>query len=194
MNANNTPKDTTRREFLQNMALAFGLTTLAPTLVAAAEKLPNKHTNDNNLITAQNYHFISHLSDIILPATETPGAVLAGVPAFISFVVTSQMACEHQQSFILGLNELRTRANKKNTEFVTLSNKQQFRRIQQMDKQAYSSKPPQWAESYRQLKSMILFGYYTSESGATQELIYSAVPGPYRGCVSYQDIGRSWAT
>jgi hypothetical protein len=39
----------------------------------------------------------------------------------------------------------------------------------------------------------VLVGYYQSEAGATQELRYELVPGAWRGCVPYSEIGRATA-
>ena len=41
------------------------------------------------------------------------------------------------------------------------------------------------------LKEAVVFGYYTSQIGASQELGYSPVPGPYRE-VPFSDVGKVW--
>lgn len=43
------------------------------------------------------------------------------------------------------------------------------------------------------MKELTVVGYYTSEIGATQELRYLAVPGPYRGCIPFTEARRTWA-
>jgi len=43
------------------------------------------------------------------------------------------------------------------------------------------------------MKELTLVGYYTSEVGATKELRYAQVPGHYRGCVPFSEVGRTWA-
>jgi hypothetical protein len=46
---------------------------------------------------------------------------------------------------------------------------------------------------FRTLKELTVLGYYTSETGATQELRYVAVPGRFEGCVPFTQVGRAWA-
>ncbi|HMR57922.1 MAG TPA: gluconate 2-dehydrogenase subunit 3 family protein, partial [Cyclobacteriaceae bacterium] len=41
---------------------------------------------------------------------------------------------------------------------------------------------------------LVLAGYFSSEPGATQALQYNPVPGPFRGCVPYAEVGKAWAT
>ncbi len=47
---------------------------------------------------------------------------------------------------------------------------------------------------FRMMKELTLWGYFTSEVGATQALRYVAVPGRYEGCVPYKKGDRAWAT
>ena len=44
------------------------------------------------------------------------------------------------------------------------------------------------------VKELVLVGYFTSEPGATQVLQYNPVPGPFKGCVPYAEVGKAWAT
>jgi hypothetical protein len=46
---------------------------------------------------------------------------------------------------------------------------------------------------FRMMKELTLLGYYTSEAGATRELLHAPVPGRYEGCVPFTAIGRTWA-
>ena len=51
-----------------------------------------------------------------------------------------------------------------------------------------------YRESFKQLKSLICFGYYTSKVGASQELRYLAVPGGYKGSIPYSSTDASWGS
>jgi hypothetical protein len=44
------------------------------------------------------------------------------------------------------------------------------------------------------IKELTLWGYFSSEPGATIALRYSAVPGRYEGCVPYTAGDKAWAT
>ena len=47
---------------------------------------------------------------------------------------------------------------------------------------------------FRTMKELTLLGYYTSQPGATKELRYLQVPGRFEGCVPFANVGRTWAT
>jgi len=46
---------------------------------------------------------------------------------------------------------------------------------------------------YAKFKYLVLAGYYLSEVGATQELRYELIPGAWRACVPFSEIGRATA-
>jgi len=51
--------------------------------------------------------------------------------------------------------------------------------------------------AYMSLKSSVITSYFTSEIGATKVLKYngpSIVLGPYKGCIPFDEIGKTWAT
>ncbi|MFN9666692.1 MAG: gluconate 2-dehydrogenase subunit 3 family protein, partial [Bacteroidota bacterium] len=50
------------------------------------------------------------------------------------------------------------------------------------------------AHYFRMMKELTLWGYFTSEIGATQALRYVAVPGKYEGCIPYKKGDKAWAT
>ena len=46
---------------------------------------------------------------------------------------------------------------------------------------------------YRQLKGLILFGYFSSEEIGKNVLNYDPVPGVFIGCMPLSEIGTVWA-
>ncbi len=67
-----------------------------------------------------------------------------------------------------------------------------------LDKEAkdYMSKkkPEDPTHYFRMMKELTLWGYFTSEAGATKALRYVAVPGKYEGCIPYKKGDKAWAT
>jgi hypothetical protein len=47
---------------------------------------------------------------------------------------------------------------------------------------------------FTMIKQLTLWGYFSSEIGATQALRYVAIPGKYEGCVPYKKGDKAWAT
>ena len=46
---------------------------------------------------------------------------------------------------------------------------------------------------FTMIKQLTLWGYFSSEIGATQALRYVAIPGKYEGCVPYKKGDKAWA-
>ncbi len=47
---------------------------------------------------------------------------------------------------------------------------------------------------YRQLKSMALWGYFSSEEIGMKHLNYDPIPGEYRGCIPLDEVGgKNWS-
>jgi len=64
------------------------------------------------------------------------------------------------------------------------------------EQKAYASnkKKDDPAHYFRMMKELTLWGYFTSEAGATKALRYVAVPGRYEGCIDYKKGEKAWAT
>lgn len=46
---------------------------------------------------------------------------------------------------------------------------------------------------YRTIKSMALWGYFSSEEIGKNVLSYDPIPGEYKGCIPLSDVGNSWS-
>ena len=55
-------------------------------------------------------------------------------------------------------------------------------------------RPPAARSAWGSMKALILRGYYTSEPGASQELVYELVPGRYDPAVAVTPAARAYST
>ena len=131
----------------------------------------------------------------IIPATDTPGAVAAGVPQFIDRQLADWFEpaeAERLRSGLVGLDaEARAKAG---APFAALPAARQDALLREADAEGQAAAKqlkPHWFLSLREITTV---AYFTSEPGATKALRYDPVPGDYRGCVPLKDIGRGWAT
>ena len=62
-----------------------------------------------------------------------------------------------------------------------------------MDKEVISSKKLKGTPFWRLLKELTLFGYFTSEQGATQALEYVPIPGRYDACIPLKPGQKAYA-
>jgi hypothetical protein len=111
------------------------------------------------------YAVISRIADLIIPATDTPGAVGAGVPAYIDMLVAGSE--QHQKVFRAGLAWLTGHR------FNSLSEDEQIALLTPLSDAVDSGRVQSDTEKFwRAIKSMTADGYYTSKIGLVDELGY----------------------
>ncbi|MGH9629598.1 MAG: gluconate 2-dehydrogenase subunit 3 family protein, partial [Bryobacteraceae bacterium] len=127
---------------------------------------------------------ISRIADLIIPETDTPGAVAAGVPLYIDLVVSKDDS--HQQTFRNGLDWLSQQSKEVfGEDFLKLTEEQQISILTPLCKAADMGKSESDGERFfRAIKSMTADGYYTSRIGLTGELGFKggAVLAEYPAC------------
>lgn len=126
------------------------------------------------------YAFADRLCDLAIPVTDTPGASAAGVAGFVLLVLDRGMG-DLKAGMLDAVRRALDAAG--GTEFLQLSAARQAQLLAALDARAYAGEKPasDSAEyAWRRIKAAIVAGYYTSEIGATQELVYEPVPGAFR--------------
>lgn len=185
-----------RREMIRYLALASGLVLMPASLESlAAFSKPTDLTRlgKKGLLNAEQLALLADVSDVIIPATDTPGALAAKAHEFINQFAISCLDVNEQNQILETLDKIAIEANKKsNTGFNTLSTAQKIQLLTEFE-QGKSPFTLKDRENFKQLKSWIVFAYYTSEPGATQELSYLAIPGGYKGNVKFSSVGKAWA-
>jgi hypothetical protein len=146
------------------------------------------------------------LSDMIIPPTDTPGAVDAGVPDFIEIIYGEWYREGERASFSAGLADLDAFCQaQSNVAFNNADEALRVAALQEQERLAGEYKPPASGKFYdlsidentpffSKLKELVVLGYYTSEVGATQELVYLPMPGHYDGAYDFSRVGRSWSS
>ena len=119
------------------------------------------------------YALLSRITDLIIPKTDTPGAVEAGVPDYIDGVVQANTG--QRAKLRKGLewmdHESRRRFKKK---FLQLSEAQQIDILAPLCAAADARKVNTIGERFfAVVKNMTADGYYTSRVGLVQELGYA---------------------
>ena len=139
---------------------------------------------------------VATLAELIIPETDTPGARAARVHEFIDNMLTDWYEEEEAQAFLEGLDDLEQRVRVFGGDsFLGLNQEDQVAFLTKLEEEAYAwQNAGQDGETpfFSTIKSLTLFGYYTSEVGATQELRVMPM-GEYRGDVPFEEIGRAWA-
>jgi len=185
-----------RREAIRKAAMLMGGVISAPAIMGVLNGCTAKPTIDwkPSFLTEDQGILITRVSDIIIPATDTPGAKDVGVPGFIDVMVKDVYTKEDQDRFLDGLTAFNEGAEKKYGDpFIELSPEQQLEYTKEVHALALNEKAPQ-RPFILMTKELTLLGFFTSEPGATQVLQYDPVPGAYHGCVPLEEVGKTWAT
>jgi hypothetical protein len=127
---------------------------------------------------------LAAVSERIIPADATPGAIEAGVPRFIERMLASWYEPLDQQRIHDGLAALDERAHAEfGLDFLSLGESQQDFLLLALDRLGSAS----W---FATIKYLTIWGYYTSEVGITTELQDVVFAGRYEGCAPYTARSR----
>ena len=197
-----------RREMLRRVAVLFGGTLSAPAMlgvmsgISASARAEAAAGANGALLNSDQLKLIADIADILIPRTDTPGAVDVGVPAFIDTLLDSVYPVEQQQRYLQGLAEFAAGAFERHGQpFPELENTTRVGLVREALARALTSDngaPPAWEHRpfILMTKELTLLGFFTSEIGATRVLQYDAVPGAYEACLPLAETGngRTWAS
>jgi len=204
-----------RREALSRVALLMGGTLSAPTLLAFGEA-PQHTTGADFVLNQAQRDLVAEIAEHIIPRTSTPGAKDAGVGPFIELMLKDCYKAQEQQNFLEGLADADAKAmkahgksflatssaeqvallksiEKETIEMMKNANVQQVKVGDNVDKEVVSGKKLKGTPFWRLMKELTLFGYFTSEQGATKALDYVPIPGRYEGCIPLKPGQKAYA-
>jgi len=194
-----------RREALSRVAIIMGGTVLG------AEAFLSGCTTAKTGLTfsADDIAFLNEVGEVIIPATNTPGAKEAKVGEFMSVMVRDCYDEKNQNIFMEGVRELQFKVSKAKIgkSFMEANANERHDLITALDKEVKeasvraaeerkkdpNSKKDVSKHYFTMMKELTLTGFFTSEVGATKALRYVAIPGRYEGCVPYKKGDKAWA-
>jgi hypothetical protein len=213
-----------RREALSSVALLLGGTIIGAEAFLSGCTNSTKNPGAAGLaFSPDDIAFLDEVGETILPATaSSPGAKEAKIGDFMKVIVNDCYEEADQKIFVRGMGQLNDAARKKfNKDFVALSAADKHDFLVAMDKEAkdYMKKKSDFDKAqvekessektkgnnnfkkedmpthyFTMMKQLTIWGFFTSEPGATKALRYIAVPGKYEGCIPYNKGDRAWAT
>jgi len=197
-----------RRDILKYIMMTTGVGfsgSLARQVLAGA--VPNA-TSSRPIFDAATSEKVAILAEMIIPKTDTPGAIEASVPKFIEMMVADwyndqerviffnglaalDMFCEQgfkkpflkckPEQQVTALKDAEAQAKSKNVFSMAMGNDIQSKNI--------DSKTP----FFTKIKELTVLGYYTSDVGAQHELSYDPMPMGYEGDYDFNKVGKQWS-
>ncbi len=190
-----------RRDAIARVSLLLGGTILgAEVFLSGCHNAPEKNIGGGGAnFSNDDIAFLDEMAETILPATNTPGAKDAKVGEFMARIVKDCYTEKDQKIFLDGIQALNEASKKKNGKsFMESTPEQRHDLLVDLDKEQKEymdkKKKEDPAHYFRMMKELTLWGYFTSEPGATKALRYVAVPGKWEGCVDYKKGEKAWAT
>ena len=187
-----------RREALKRIAMlsggALSLSTVTA-VMSGCSSGPEGYTPQT--LTTHQDELVTTISELIIPETDTPGAKAARVNQFVDKMLTDWNYEEEREHFLSGLDQVDESSQQLHgSGFLDLSREQQISVLEQKEQEAKDNPLPNTnlKPFFDQMKEYTLVGYYTSEIGATEELVWNHVAGRYDGCFPYNDVGRAWSS
>jgi hypothetical protein len=183
-----------RREALTLTSLVVGGTIIGSEMwlsgCSPAKKKPVLLSDDDILL-------LDEVGEIILPKTDrSPGAKDARIGEFMKTIVTDCYDEPEQMMFMDGIEKIDGMSKKKFSKpFLKLSADEKSQLIVELDTEAkqYKKENKSNPHYFTLMKQLTIWGYFSSEQGATQALKYNPVPGRYEGCVPYNNRDKAWA-
>ncbi len=190
-----------RRDALARVGLLLGGTVVgAEMFLSGCKNAPEQHlgaggTNFSN----DDIAYLDEIAETILPATDSPGAKEAKVGEFMTRIVKDCYTQADQKIFLDGMQKLNDACKQKNGKsYMECTPDLRHELLVALDKESKTymdaKKKDDPAHYFRMMKELTLWGYFTSEPGATKALRYVAVPGKYQGCIDYKKGDKAWAT
>ena len=181
MSIGDTSFATDRRTLLRGAILLVGGVVLSPRALAATNTV---------FFTKSERIVLDLLCETLIPRTDTPGAIDAGVPAFVEKLMAKWASSSSQQRMRGTIASLVGSARTETGKPLTaLSGPAITTWLTAKDAELLRAGDP----GYLKFKNLVLTGYYYSEAGATKELRYELVPGAWEPAIAIGPDTRTWA-
>lgn len=189
-----------RRQFLKRLSGAVGAATavslLSPAGMSAAfayTPKANSEAQDGSVFSRHEMLLLRDIADTILPKTDTPSASDVDCHGFVDHQLAHVYDGRQQKkmkAFLKRFNEACLK-NYKNVFADLNTTEKAFALVELESERGFSSEDKR---VFKELKSLIVFGYFTSEVGASKVLSYQPLPGGYKGSIPCDENTKSWGS
>ncbi|MGJ8734921.1 MAG: gluconate 2-dehydrogenase subunit 3 family protein, partial [Cellulophaga sp.] len=167
-------------------------------------------------LSPEEKYMVTNLVDIILPTSETPGALDVNIPQFLDLMyhdiekednktLFKNGARIFSKKFTTTFNEDILDGNKKDfekllSEYFNLTD-EETEHVFKTQKMDLKNVPNDIMEHYSLYKFLLsvryytIFGYCTSEKVGEEILAYDPIPGTYQACIPLEEAtgGKAWS-
>jgi hypothetical protein len=194
-----------RRDALRKTGMLAGSAVAIPSLFSLLQSCSQTpRLNWTPIFLDENQaSFISSFVDTILPKTETPGALDVKTDIFLDLVYAKTYGPEAQEKVKGDIDQFNADCKTKfGKVFAELSAEDKVACLKDQEANTTTFNRGVWGTAvgeqkpvgfYRQLKSQVLWGYFSSEEIGKNVLNYDPIPGEYLGCIPVSEVGKVWS-
>lgn len=185
---------------LKAMSASLGATIALPESVFARVAEPFD-PNDLTFFRPRERAQVAMIAEAIIPRTDSPGAIDAGVPGWIEIIVKDCLEPEDQEVIVQGLADLMRRCQSEHgKDLGELSPDQQVAFLTKTHEALLAEKREARREGKRprrtfleQFKELTKFCFASSEVGATEAFDFIYVPGQWIPSMPLEPDQKAWA-
>jgi len=187
-NEDTSPQMMQRREILRRVAWMLGGAVSAPAALAILQGCSAKESGGTaaaftpKFFKGKQADIVTAIADVLIPKTDTSGALDAGVPAFIDSVMADVYPADAQQRLSAGIDEF-------GKGFLEQDAGARAATVQQALNAALTGEHKE-KPFILVVRELTLLGFYTSRVGITENMEYVAVPTAYHGCVPLSQMKK----
>ncbi len=192
-----------RRDALKRTSLLLGYAVSASTVAAVmAGCKADPKVLENGLanwtpesMTKDQGQLLAHLAEVVIPKTDTGGAIDAGVHSYLDMVLKNTASEEEKGGFKMWIEDLAKRSNDEiGKSFVDASKEERNSFMKAYETAAIEAGKTQTLplSIWFLVKEQILTGYFTSEVGQTEALEFLPIPGEYIACMPLDEVSAAW--
>ncbi|GAB5553403.1 MAG: lactose 3-dehydrogenase subunit gamma LacC [Saprospiraceae bacterium] len=194
-----------RRDALKNTALLGAAATTSASFLALFQSCQTQDRLrwEPSFLSNKQAHLVTALVDTILPTTDTPGGLDVKVDMFIDMVYAKTVDEAGQKAFVAQMDQFdETCKSKFGKVFYKLDADQKNAVLTEQEANSPKFGRGVWGYGvgeqkpvgfYRSFKSLAIRGYCTSKEIGSEVLNYDPVPGPYQGCIPFEEVGKVYS-
>ncbi len=163
-----------RREAIKRTALLLGVAVSPSGITSALAQIARDPTASAKYLSPLRFATATAIAEVILPRTDTIGAIDAGVPQFIDASYGTFLQPEEQTTLEFGLDTLEASAETQHRKsFAKLTSAQQ----ESLLRAIADDKQSDQRTFLRKMRELTLLGYFTAERVAKEVMVWDPVPG-----------------
>ncbi len=174
-----------RRDALANLAMIFGGTVLGTSKLLSAGT--DSIGTSEPFLATNDIAFLNEVGETIIPTTaDSAGAKTADVGRFIQENLMGFGTEVQRQDILKGIRDINA-ASKSGfgRGYMSLAADERHQVLLRLERRKNKG-------GYHSIKRMVDWGYFSSEVGCKQALVYNPLPGRFDGCIDVGPHAKGW--